>query len=211
MSENPFLHSLPRTKKGVGGFFMDALQAIVIVLALFVVSYLFLVIPNQVDGQSMEPNFHDNELLFTNKIIQIIGDKEFMKERNYNYRRGDVVIFQKPGHDDFIKRVIALPGDEIMIQSGKIYINNTEIHEMYIPDSPQWRTNTYSFISEGETKVVPIGHYFLMGDNRNNSKDSRFSDIGFVSREHIKGRVFLRYWPFEDFGFIGAGEIEYVT
>ncbi|MBD3363386.1 signal peptidase I [Candidatus Dojkabacteria bacterium] len=207
MSKNPFLHDLPKPKKKITKIFLDILQFIVILLALVVVCYLFLVIPNQVDGDSMLPNFHDKELLLTNKIIQLIGDKKFMEKYDYNYKRGDVVIFQKPDHPDFIKRVIALPGDKIMIQGGYIYINGQKITEAYLPKDRQ--TRTYSFMSEGETKIVPEDQYFLMGDNRNNSKDSRFSDIGFVSREHLKGRVFLRYWPLDSFEVIKTGEINY--
>lgn len=206
MAENPFLYDLPKQKKSVSKLFMDILQGVVIALALLVVAYLFLVIPNQVDGESMMPNFENNQLLLTNKIIQVIGDKKFMSKRDYNYKSGDVVIFQKPDHPDFIKRVIGLPGDEVMILDGRVHLNGKMITETYLPADRLSRT--YSFMSEGETVVVPEGHYFLMGDNRNNSKDSRFSDIGFVSRAHIKGRVFVRYWPFDQFAWIGTGEIQ---
>jgi signal peptidase I len=202
---NPFVHDIPLPKKGIGTLLVDILQAVVVGFALLVVGYLFIFIPNQVDGDSMLPNFVNKQQLLTNKIIQLVGTTDIAK--NYDYKRGDVVIFQKPNHDDFIKRIIALPGDRIMIEDSFVYINGSRIYETYIPR--EFQTKTYTFLSEGEEKTVPQGHYFLMGDNRSNSKDSRFDDIGFVERRHIKGRVFLRWWPFEEFGLIKQGVIEY--
>ncbi len=209
MSKNQFIYDLPKPKKTVGKRLIDMMQLIVILLALFIVMYLFVFIPNQVDGQSMMPNFHDRELLFTNKIIQLIGEKEYIQKYNYNYQVGDVVIFQKPEHPDFIKRVIGIPGDKIMIQDGFVYRNGKKMIESYIPQDGNYITHTYDFMEEGEVITVPEGFYFLMGDNRNNSKDSRFIDIGFVDRNWIKGKVVLRWWPLNRVGIIERGEIEY--
>ncbi len=203
---NPFIHDIPRPRKTFGKIVIDLLQGIVIVAAFIVITYLFLVIPTQVDGRSMEPTFLDRELLFTNKIIQLWGDTSLFQRFGYDYKRGDVVIFQKPGHDDFIKRIVGLPGDKIMIKNARVYINDKLVEEAYLPEGRV--TRPYSFILEGETKIVPVDHYFLMGDNRENSKDSRFSDIGFVARDNLKGRVFLRYWPVKRFSVIPSGSLK---
>lgn len=204
---NPFIHDIKTTNKNVGLMLINFLQGLVILLAIIVICYLFLVIPNQVDGQSMEPNFHDRELLLTNKIIQIVGDKGIGKKYNYDYRRGDVVIFQLPNYPDFIKRVIGLPGDEILIEDNTIYVNGKALEEAYIPSS--YKTKGYDFVVEGVPQVIPEGHYALFGDNRENSKDSRFEAVGFVSREYIKGRVFFRWWPMDRIGSIGQGDNGY--
>lgn len=159
-------------------------------MAAFVVCYLFLFIPNQVDGESMLPNFVNGELLFTNSIGHKLSNTDIGKALDLKYKRGDVVIFQNPGLDPFIKRVIGLPGDEIEIRDGFVYVNSRKIIEDYIPSNVQ--TNAYDR-GEGVVNVVPEDRYFLMGDNRNNSQDSRFKIIGFVHHDYIKGKVFLRY------------------
>ncbi|MBN1915811.1 signal peptidase I [Candidatus Dojkabacteria bacterium] len=203
--ENPFLHA-PTITTGSAGVVVDFIQTIVIALAIVVVIYLFIAIPNQVDGQSMEPNFYNNELLLTNKIIQYLGDTAIGENLEYNYKRGDVIIFKEPGKSDFIKRVIAKPGDTISIEEGKPVVNGKIIIEEYINEP----TKGASFLAEGETKRVPEDSYFVMGDNRDNSKDSRFSDVGFVARKYIKGKVFLRYWPLNRFGIIETGKYQEV-
>jgi len=182
------------------------MQTIVIALAICVFIYVFLAIPNQVDGQSMEPNFHNNELLLTNKIIQLIGDSGIGEKLHYNYQRGDVVIFQLPGHQDYIKRVIAIPGDTVKIENNHPVVNGKVIYEAYIPSTTLTEGGT--FLVEGEEKQVPEEEYFVMGDNRQASKDSRFLDVGFVDRKYMKGKVFLRWWPLNRFGLISRGDFE---
>ena len=182
------------------------MQTIVIALAICVFIYIFLAIPNQVDGQSMEPNFHHNELLFTNKIIQIVGDKSIGKKLNYDYKRGDVIVFQLPGNPDFIKRIIAGPGDTIKVEGNHPVISGKVVYESYIPSTTLTEGGT--FLEEGEEKTVPSDSYFVMGDNREASKDSRSSDVEFVARKYIKGKVFFRWWPLGRFGLIGSGEYE---
>lgn len=201
--DNPFMEE-PTIKKGKSGIIIDFIQTIVIALAIVVVIYLFIAIPNQVEGSSMEPNFQHNQLLLTNKIIQFIGDTSLGDRFDYDYRRGDVIIFQQTGKPDFIKRIVATEGDTISIENGKPVVNGKTVDEKYITE----QTYGSSFLKDGETKRVPEGSYFVMGDNRDNSKDSRFVDVGFVDRDDVKGRVFLRYWPLNKFQLIKQGEFE---
>lgn len=214
MYNNPFLHNPVKPDEPLSKKIIDFIQFFVIVIAIAAVSYLFLFIPNQVDGESMYPNFVDGELLFTNKIGHMLLYTDLGKGLDLDYKRGDVVIFQNPGLDPFIKRVIGLPGDEVMIKEGKIYINSRQLIEEYISDDIF--TSAYD-LGEGATHVVPDKRYLLVGDNRGNSMDSRFSAIGFVHKDFLKGKVFLRYTKCEKepkrckltFDLIKPGDISY--
>lgn len=200
---NPFYYN-PPSEKIKGGVIVDIMQILVIALAIAIFVYIFLAIPNQVDGQSMEPNFHNAELLFTNKIVQMVGDKSIGQKMDYDYGRGDVIVFQLPGNPDYIKRIIAVSGDTIAIEDNHPIINGKIVTEAYIPSTTLTEGGT--FLAEGEEKIVPENSYFVMGDNRQASKDSRSSNVGFVERRYIKGKVFLRWWPLNRFGLIGTGE-----
>lgn len=201
----------PKAVKSImaaGAAVFETVQTIMISLAITGFIYLFLAIPNQVEGSSMEPSFYDNNLLITNKLIQIVNHLGFGEQLGYEYERGDVVIFQKPGNPDFIKRVIAKEGDTISIEDQKVFVNGKELEEHYLdPDARTFTANdARGFIDEGETLTVPENKFFVMGDNREHSQDSRYSTVGWVDIEEIKGRVFLRYFPLQDFGIIGRGE-----
>jgi len=172
----------------------DFLQSIVVAVSICIVVYLFIATPNQIDGQSMEPNFSNGEIILTNKITHWFGGTQIGKSLGMDYGRGDVVVFQKPGFNDFIKRIIAIPGDTIAINDGSVYINNIKLKEEYLGENTYTRGGT--FVKENtEPVVVPEGNYFVMGDNRSNSHDSRYIDIGFINRDWLKGKVILRYWP----------------
>jgi signal peptidase I len=148
----------------------------------------------------MEPTFHDSELLLTNKIVQYLGDTKLGGVFG-DYKRGDVVIFKHTlSQDDFIKRIIAVGGDTVILQDGYVYVNGTRIEETYLPEGR--RTEGGNFIAEGQVIKVPEGTYVVFGDNRSNSTDSRSNVVGFVKRSQLKGRVFFRYWPLEEFGVV---------
>lgn len=169
----------------LGSFFIEILQTVVLAAAIFTISWLFLFQPHQVIGNSMDPNFQDEEYILTEKV-------------SYRFRapgRGDVIVFKAPPDPerDYIKRIIGLPGEKIKIQQGKIFINNRELKEDYLP-----KTNFIApglFLKEGQEIQIPKGSYIALGDNRNHSSDSR--DWGPVPRQNIIGKAFLRYWPLD--------------
>lgn len=135
-----------------------------------------------VDGPSMQPTLQDGERLVVNKFI-------------YHWRnpmRGEIVIFRYPRDHtrDFIKRVIAVGGDTIEIKDGHVFVNDAIINEDYIAE----KTRT-----EYPKQTVPEGTIFVCGDNRRNSLDSRFPDVGFVSLDLVKGKAMLIFWPIANF------------
>lgn len=177
-------------------FFLDFLETIVVSLAIFAVVYIFLFQPHQVDGRSMEPNFHNAEYILTDKISY----------RIHTPNRGDVVVFHSPQDErvDFIKRIIGIPGDIVMVKGGYAYLNGVKLNETYINDPGQVLPGR--FMRDGVEVEVPPGQYLVMGDNRLHSSDSR--EWGLVSQGGIVGRAFFRYWPIPVFGTVPTAEAE---
>lgn len=184
----------------------DILQSAIVSIIICTIIYTFFFTPNIVLGESMENTFHEGELLLTNKVSQWLGSTDFGHNIGLDYQRGDVIVFQKPGRRDYIKRVIGLPGERVMVKDGVVYINGEQLTEKYLPSG--LRTNGGTFLLDGEEKTVPEHHYFVMGDNRSNSQDSRYVEVGFVHRDWMKGKVIVRYWPPQQLGIIGQGDIE---
>lgn len=138
----------------------------------------------------MEPNFHDGEYLLTDKVSYRIGEPE----------RGDVVVFKAPPTytDEFIKRIIGLPGEEIKIEGGHVYVNGRQLEEQYLPEGT--RVLPGKFSTEGQTITVPEGSYYVLGDNRDHSLDSR--NLGPIERQYITGRAWFIYWPVSEVGTV---------
>jgi signal peptidase I len=176
--------------KKLGSFFMDILEVVVFAIAIFLFVYLLILQPHKIRGTSMEPNFPNGEYLLTDKLSYRFGGAD----------RGDVVVFEPPGSDgdEFIKRIIGLPGERIMLQNGKLFINGQELIEDYLPDN--LITQAGPFLSEGVEITIPTDRYFVLGDNRNASSDSRV--WGFVSKSKITGRAWVVYWPMSSAGLI---------
>ncbi|QHE51378.1 signal peptidase I [Pontibacillus sp. HMF3514] len=157
-----------------------------IVLALAFRSFLFA--SYIVDGKSMEPTLFDGNLLMVNKMIYDWQD----------VNHGDVIVFHANEKEDYVKRVIGLPGDKITYKNDTLYLNGKKVDEPYLDP---YRKNdgkplTEDFTLEeitGGVKEVPDGRIFVMGDNRRESLDSRY--FGFVPIETIVGKVDVRYWP----------------
>lgn len=164
-------------------FVMDILETIVFIGSLFIVVYLFILQPNQVKGASMDPTFATGDYIFTSKVTYKFRQPE----------RGDVIVFRAPKNPDieYIKRIIGLPGDRVLIDNGNVYVNDTLLNESYL----MARTNTWEggFIQNGVEVVVPEEELFVMGDNRPRSSDSR--EFGTIPLSSVIGQVFYRYFP----------------
>lgn len=177
--------------RAVHAFFVDTIQTILLAAGIFFIVYFFILRPFQVSGLSMYPTLHDNEHVFTN----IIG------LRFAEPRRGDIIVFKAPTEKnrDFIKRVIGLPGEKVSLQSGNVYINNKRLDEReYLDENVM--TPDGKFLNEGKEVKVPQGDYFVMGDNRDASSDSR--DWGLLDKKEIKGVAFFVYLPIQRIRFL---------
>lgn len=176
-------------KNAIAKFF-DFLQGIVVFLAIIVMVYLFLFSPQEINGASMEPSFFNTELIITNKFIYKISPP----------KRGDVVIFKSPKNKDidYIKRVIGLPGDRVKLVNSTFYINGVKLEEPYL--RPNTETAGGSFLHEGEETIVPEGEYFVCGDNRPHSSDSR--EFGPIPVADFIGKGIILYWPVSRFSTI---------
>ncbi|SHN59744.1 signal peptidase I [Desulfitobacterium chlororespirans] len=165
----------------------NILEWVVVIVIAFALSWLirtFVIEPRYVPSGSMLPTIQLQD--------RLIVDKFFFKYFG-ELHPGDIIVFHPPSEahasDDFIKRLIALPGDTVGIRNHQTYINGQAIDEPYLAE-PQIKTM--------EPVVVPEGYVFVMGDNRNDSKDSR--EWGFLPMDSITGRTLFRYWPLEHFG-----------
>ncbi|MDF2722827.1 MAG: sipS [Paenibacillus sp.] len=141
-----------------------------------------------VDGPSMKPNFQSGERLIVNKLLYDIREP----------KRGEVIVFHAVENKDFIKRIIALPGDTIKVQGDNVYINGQVLDEPYLKEvveQAKQAGKTYNDLNLQETKV-PEGTVYVLGDNRSDSTDSRM--IGPVTFDKIVGRTELVFWPIPD-------------
>ena len=160
----------------------EIIETVVLTALMFVV--INLAVQNyDIEGPSMEPSLHNQERIMVDKV-------------SYHFRspaRGDVVVFAAPLEPslNYVKRIIALPGDTITIDNTNVSVNNISLHEKYV--DPNYQGNPYPKI---ENLHVPANDYFVMGDDRKNSSDSR--EWGFVPRQNIIGRAALVYWPLSE-------------
>ncbi len=163
----------------------------------------------QVQGPSMEPSVHNNELLLVNKAVYFNVARStvdlllpFVDLQNGNDiypfhppRRGDIVVLRGPDGStrDFIKRIVAIPGDTLELRRGELYVKDELVDEPYLADLD----------SRGSVGpiVIPPGSYYVLGDNRSVSRDSR--SWGPISEEMIVGKAWIAYWPFGELGFLG--------
>lgn len=155
-------------------------RAAVGALVLALVIMTFVARAFTVEGPSMLPTLHSGERLVVERITYLIREP----------RRGEVVVFRYPldPREYFVKRVVGIPGDRVAIRGGYLWVNGQRLEEEYV---------TSRALRPFPEVQVPEGHYFVMGDNRNNSEDSRDPRVGFVPRELIVGRAVWRYWPVE--------------
>ncbi len=189
-----------RKKHGALFHLLDVALNVIVIIAIVTGIRTFLVSPFQVDGSSMSSTLENKEYIIINKLAFFIG----------NPIRGDIVVFHPPNEPSkyYVKRVIGMPGDTVILRDGYVYIKNAssskevKIDEPYLDERNLGKTFDHPAGSGRETTYkVPEDHYFLLGDNRQGSLDSRsFADIDhnplpFVSRESIKGRVWVVALP----------------
>ena len=160
---------------------------IVVLLCYFIIN--FVGCRSRVDGASMNPTLEDGDNLWVDKLSYTFGKPD----------RFDVIIFNYDENTTYVKRIIGLPGETVRIdQKGQIFINEQLLVENYgleaIHANNLGRANQPVLLGEDE--------YFVLGDNRNNSSDSRWPDVGNVQKEDIVGKVVLRIYPFKSFGFV---------
>jgi len=179
----------------LGAFILEFVQSIVLALSVFVIIYLFVAQPNEVNGTSMVPNFQDKEYLLTDKLSYRFGEPQ----------RGDVVVFKAPPSEpcsedecEYIKRIIGLPGDRVLVKEGHVYVNDQILPEDFLPVGIDTQPGAYSL--EGVEKIVPEGYYLCFGDNRPHSRDGR--EFGPVIKDSIVGKAFFKYWPLKSLGLI---------
>lgn len=174
----------------LGGYFIEFIETIVVFGAIFAAFYLFIAQFHRVQGNSMVPTYQSGDYLITEKV-------------SYRFRspkKGEVIVLRNPKNEeeDFIKRIIAVPGDTLQIIDEKVYLNNNLLIEKYLPANIP--TPTGSFIAEGQIIKVGENQYFAFGDNREHSSDSRA--WGPVTKEEIVGRAFFRYFPFNNISLL---------
>ena len=166
--------SQPKQKKS--SFVLEMLQTLIMALVFyFLIDSFFPRV--RVENISMKPTLQPGELLLVNKLSYKLGEP----------RHGDVVVFHYPANptEDYIKRVIGLPGDEVRVENGKVIVNGQALDEPYIAASPSY-TGSWT---------VPPDSFFVLGDNRNQSSDSH--SWGFVPRENMVGKALIVYWPLD--------------
>jgi signal peptidase I len=170
----------PQRHKGRSAI-VEIIETLAITLLLFFAARAS-VQPFTVQGQSMEPTLHNHEYILVEKVSYWFRSPE----------RGDIVVFKYPGDPsvDYIKRVIGLPGDHVVVQSAHVYVNGHQLTEPYIAAPPDYTDN----------KTVPKGYLYVLGDNRQNSSDSHA--WGLLPRGNIIGRAMVSYWPLSDLSFL---------
>lgn len=168
-------------------FIKDSIGYIITFIIVFLI-LLYVVTLEQVHGSSMAPNYENKDVVLLSKVTYKITD----------IKNSDVIALTDADGVLYIKRVIAGPGDHIYASNNKVYVNNIAIEEEYLENVV---TEDFTFddvcrISGCENKTLPEGRYFVMGDNREDSYDSRFEVFGLIKKENILGKVIFKLWPF---------------
>lgn len=171
----------------IGSFLKETVTTILLALILALVIRAYVVEARVIPSGSMLPTIEEGDRVLVNKIVYHMRQPD----------RGEIIVFEAPitmleTHDDFIKRVIGVPGDSIEVKNGKVYVNGEALDEDYIAERPNY---VY-----GPVKV-PEDALFVMGDNRNSSYDSHMWD-SWLRLDKVKGEAFVRYWPLDRLGKI---------
>jgi len=184
----------PEPLQPAKSFIVELAEILLLAIGLYFV-ITFAIQTVHVIGYSMVPTLNNNDYVLATK-----ADLRFVKPS-----RGDIVILKDPFDSsmDFVKRVIALPGEQLRISEGKIYIDGHLLDEPYLPQTEPWVTsNNWPPPGSESDGTIPAGHYFVMGDNRNHSSDSRV--FGPIRLDQIESRAWIRLLPLDKFGTLGA-------
>lgn len=173
----------------IGTFIYSFVETVVIALVIAVVLYLFIMTPHEVLGNSMHPTYKNGEYLMANKLTFRFGKP----------KRGDVIIFKYSDTQDFIKRIIGIPGDSVMVKDGRVYINGNQLNEANYLDETVY-TSGGEYLAEGQTIAIGENEYFVLGDNRPHSSDSR--TFGPITGSQIKGKAWIVYLPISEFRIV---------
>lgn len=172
--------SKPDVKNSIWKELWEYIKMIIFVVVVVLIVNDFLLINARVPSESMEKTIMTGDRFFGNRLAYLFDDPE----------RFDIVVFKYPDDESqlFVKRVIGLPGETVEIKDGKVYINGSEtpLDDSFTPETPTGDYGPY---------VVPEGSYFMLGDNRNHSGDSRFWKQPYVEKEKIVGKAIFRYFP----------------
>lgn len=172
----------------------DWVKAIVISVLLMIGLRYYIFTPIVVDGASMMPTLEDGDKVVVNKI----------GPRMSEYNRFDVVVFKATEESNYIKRIIGLPGDRIEYKDDVLYVNDKKYEEPYLDDYKKELIDNGRLTGDFtpgdylEGAVVPKGHYFVMGDNRRNSRDSRDPSVGYVSKDKLMGTAKIIFLPLDN-------------
>ncbi|MBI2086319.1 signal peptidase I [Candidatus Daviesbacteria bacterium] len=174
----------------LSNYLVEFIETVVVFGAIFAAVYLFVAQFHKVSGNSMVPTFHNGDFLITEKVSYKVR----------NPQRGEIVVLKNPRDEsqDFIKRIIAVPGDTLQISNSTVYVNSEPLKESYIP--VDYVTRPGAFVTEGTIITVASNQYFVFGDNREHSSDSR--EWGPVTKEELVGKAFFRYWPPQAIGLL---------
>lgn len=173
---------------------LSFLQSVTITILLAFLLRFFVIQPFVVEGSSMEPNFHDDQYIIIDKFSYRVREPQ----------RGEVIVFHPPTYPDqnYIKRIIGLPNETVTIQNGEVFINNKQLEEAYLGNQESASPELLNF----EPVTLGSDEYFVMGDNRNHSSDSR--EWGKLSKANIEGRTWFVAFPVSDFHFVQLPEYE---
>lgn len=186
------------SRQGLWSESLRLVRDVFLIIVVFILFGVFAVQPVVVEGTSMLPQLHDGERLLVNKLVYY----KFKSISWGHLERGDIVVFWYPSDPDksYVKRIIGLPGETVEVRNGKVYIDGKELNEPYLD------TIHNQNLRDNVLKSVDQHYYFVMGDNRDNSSDSRV--WGLVPEKYIYGKAFFRYWKPKDVGFLEHGEYD---
>lgn len=186
------------SRQGLWSESLRLLRDVFLIIVVFILFGVFAVQPVVVEGTSMLPQLHDGERLLVNKLVYY----KFKSITWGHLDRGDIVVFWYPSDPEksYVKRIIGLPGETVEVRNGRVYIDGKELNEPYLD------TIHNQNLRDNIQKTVDQHYYFVMGDNRDNSSDSRV--WGLVPEKYIYGKAFFRYWKPADVGFLEHGEYD---